>query len=332
MDRLPESVVTLYAELLDQCVRADAEARGALGPGSFVSKKVGGATYWYFQQTNGAERRQTYLGRETPALQKWMNESAAALADRRADEQRRRELLRMLVAGGIKRAPAPVAQVLAIVAEADVFRSGGVVVGTQAFACYAPMLGVRLEERFLQTADIDIAVNIAVPALQADLPAALKNVEPRFFAVPELDPRQPSTSMKVRGRDLRVDFLTAARARQSTEPVYLPQLRIAATPLRGIDYLIDDAVPAVVIGAAGVLVNVPSPARFAFHKLWVARERPVSEQAKARKDTAQAEELLVILSEDRPEDIAHAWRALPTSMRRRIRLASLPERARELIR
>ena len=335
MDRLPETVVTLYAELLDQCIRADAEARMSLAVGSFVSKQVRGATYWYFQQTNGAGRRQTYLGRETPELRRWMGETASARAEQRADEQRRRDLVRMLVAGGARRAPAAAAQVLSIIAEAGVFRAGGVLVGTQAFGCYEAMLGVHLEERFLKTADIDIAIDVALPSVreqeETDLPAALKRIEPRFFAVPELDPRQPSTSMKVRGRDLRVDFLASTRSRRSDDPVLLPRFRIAAMPLRGIAYLIDELAAAVVIGGSGVLVNVPSPARFALHKLWVARERPVSEQAKARKDAAQAEQLLGILAQDRPDDITSAWNALGPSMRRRIRVSALPEAARDLV-
>jgi len=335
VNRLPETVVTLYAELLDQCVHADAEQRASLAGGSFVSKTVRDATYWYFQQTSGSEKRQTYLGRETPALLAWMNESASARAERRTDEQRRRELVRMLVAGGVKRTPAPVTQVLTVLAEAGIFRSGGVLAGTQAYACYAPMLGVRLEERFLQTADIDIAIDVALPDEKAaDVPAALKKIEPRFFAVPELDPGSPSTSFKVRGRDLRVDFLTTRRRRGNEAPVPLPHFRVAATPLPGIDYLIEQPVQAVVAGGSGLLVNVPAPARFAFHKLWVARERPASEQAKARKDLAQAQELLAILAEDRPDDVEDAWRALATrsSMKRRVGVAALPESVRSLLR
>jgi len=49
----------------------------------------------------------------------------------------------------------------------------------------------------------------------------------------------------------------------------------AAQPLRGLDYLIEDSVDAAVIGGSGVRVNIPSPARFAFQKLWVAGERSV---------------------------------------------------------
>ena len=89
----------------------------------------------------------------------------------------------------------------------------------------------------------------------------------------------------------------------------MPRFDIAAQPLSGIDYLIAESVRAVIIGGSGVLVNVPKPARFAFHKLWVAQQRNISEQAKARKDIRQAEQLLEVLAEDRPGDLTAAWRA-----------------------
>ncbi len=67
---------------------------------------------------------------------------------------------------------------------------------------------------------------------------------------------------------------------------------------------------AVVVGGSGILVNVPDPARFALHKLWVAGRRPVSEQAKAAKDLRQAQSLLEVLLSDRPADLTVAWEAL----------------------
>jgi hypothetical protein len=339
MDRLPETVATLYAELLDQCLRSDVEARVAAGGGSFVSKQIRGNTYWYFQQTNGAAKRQKYLGRETPELLKTMSDASAARSERNSDADRRRELVRMLISGGVVREAAPAVQALSILAEAGMFRGGGVLVGTQAFACYANMLGVRFEQQYLRTADVDIAVDLTV-AFQAreessDVPAALRKVEPRFFFVPELDPREPSTSMKVRGRDLRIDFLTTLPTRGKSAPVPLPQFRIAAAPLKGIEYLIEETVPAVVVGGSGVLVHVPTPARFAFHKLWVSRDRPVSEQVKARKDVAQALAVLSVLAEDRPGDITEAWRALEKrpGMIRNVRVAirSLPAELRDRV-
>lgn len=308
MERLSETTVTLYAELLDQCLAAEEES----GSGSYVSKSINGTTYWYLQQSFGSGRKQQrYAGRETPELLARIGKQR----DARMDEKRRRELVEMVVAGGMSREPAAVAQVLRTLSDAHVFRAGGVLVGTLAFGCYASLLGVRFDQQSLRTADIDIAhdptVAMAVrrePAV--DLPARLRQVEPRFFVVPGLDSHEAGTSMKVRGRDLRIDFVTTPGRRRSSQPVPLPSLGLAATPLRGIDYLIGEVTRAVVIAGSGVLVSVPRPGRFALHKLWLSRERDVSQQAKARKDVRQAQQLIEVLAQDRPDELKRAWAAL----------------------
>lgn len=54
---------------------------------------------------------------------------------------------------------------------------------------------------------------------------------------------------------------------------------------------------------AGVLINVPNPARFALHKLVVSCHRPAAQHAKVGKDIQQASELLSGLLDDRPGDV-----------------------------
>jgi hypothetical protein len=325
--RLPETVQTLYAELLDQTLRSNFDE----GAGSFVSKQLGGARYWYRQRVDGGSKRQVYLGRETEEL---LERVRTAREDREAalaDERRRRELVSMLAAGGAARESGAVVQVLRILSDAGVFRLGGVLIGTQAFSCHANLLGVRFDAQSLRTADIDVAQPaIAVPrdSTPTNMLDELRSADTRFVAVPSFDARDPSTSFRVRGRDLRVDFLTPATSRTGSRPVYLPHIGTAAEPMAGLEYLIVDAIPAVVVGGEGVLVHVPTPARFALHKLWVARQRPVSEQTKARKDLRQAEQLLEVLAEDRPDDLARAWKSIRPAMRRTVAaaLARLPEK------
>ena len=105
-------------------------------------------------------------------------------------------------------------------------------------------------------------------------------------------------------------FLTPLFGPDSSKPVFLPALGVSAHPHRFLSYLIEGAAQAVVVGGSGVLVNVPHPARFAFHKLWISDRRPVSEQTKAAKDLRQAGDLLDVLLEDRPADIRAAWDTL----------------------
>ena len=56
---------------------------------------------------------------------------------------------------------------------------------------------------------------------------------------------------------------------------------------------------------AGVLVNVPDPTRYAWHKLIVAERRTMLE--KVPKDLVQAETLFDVLVEDRPDDVRDMW-------------------------
>ncbi len=84
----------------------------------------------------------------------------------------------------------------------------------------------------------------------------------------------------------------------SDAPLYLPALKTAAEPLRFLDFLIYEPVKAVLLHGGGTAVTVPSPERFAVHKLILSRRRKSSE-AKADKDLRQAAVLLQILLQKR---------------------------------
>ncbi|MFP3941786.1 MAG: GSU2403 family nucleotidyltransferase fold protein [Thermoanaerobaculia bacterium] len=318
VQRLPETVHTLFAELFDRVVAADAEAvaRGLPPPGSFVSKRVKGNTYWYLQRSVAGRREQRYLGPESPALLSWMERVREARGERRADAERRSELVDMLVAGGATPTAGAPGRVIEALTASGVFRLGGVLVGTHAFACLANVLGVAFGGRHVRTEDIDVAhdphlaVGVGRDEPRADVPAAPRETDRGFFGVPGFDPREPSTSFTVRGRDLRVDLVTPRRGRSTEEPVVLRRFRAAARPLAFLDYLLEETIQAVLLYGAGVLVNVPDPARFALHKLWLADRRPAALHARARKDLAQAGALLEVLVEDRPRDLRRAWAAV----------------------
>jgi hypothetical protein len=318
--RLPESVHTLYAELLDQVIQAEAEVAALAAPqGSFVSKTIKGKTYWYLQRMEGNRKTQQYLGRESPSLLAWIEGAREARERFAADAGQRARLSSMLVAGGATAESATTVRVLSLIAQTGVFRMGGVLVGTQAFGAYGNMLGVRFEQQALRTQDIDIAqdrsigIALSVETSPLNVGQSLTGSDFGFSPVPAFDSRKPSTSFKIRGRDLRVDFLTPLLGRDSEEPVFLPGLGVAAHPLRFLDYLIESPAQAAVVGLEGILVNVPDPARFAFHKLLISQRRPVSEQAKAAKDLRQAGALIEVLLKDRPGDLPIAWEALRSS-------------------
>jgi hypothetical protein len=328
IQRLPESHLTLYAELLDQMIPAEAEAvaEGALS-GSFTSKNIKGNTYWYLQRSEGSKVRQIYLGPDSPELHGWMEKVTRTQTISKTDHAARVRLGKMLASGGASSEPAAILKVLKMLSESRVFHLGGLLVGTLAFRAYANVFGIRFEKAALQTQDVDIAhdraigVALARDTSSVELEEIIERSGLNLHPVPPLDRKQPSTAFKVRGRDLRVDFLTPMVGRETSEAAFLPAFGLSAKPLRFLDYLIEDPMQAVVFGADVVLVNIPAPARFAFHKLWISLHRPPTFQAKARKDRIQAEQLIEVLIDDRPDDLREAWDSVPQDSRKRIRTA-----------
>jgi hypothetical protein len=66
-------------------------------------------------------------------------------------------------------------------------------------------------------------------------------------------------------------------------------------------------VPALLLSQRDlVLINAPDPARFAWHKLPVSEERPLAMAAKRAKDRLQAAQLLAVLQEEAPTQLATA--------------------------
>jgi hypothetical protein len=310
--RQPEDAQTLYAELLTLLLADDGGRGWSHLAGSFTTKTIAGGDYVYFQYSDpGGKKRQLSIGPRTKAL-------TAILGEQQQQRQRHQEelapierLARLLLAAGVPGLPHAVARVLRALADAGVFRLGGVLVGSYAFALVGNTLGTAWPEVAWRTQDVDLAshLQIAAPALEADVPSALESLQMGFVPVPQLDPRHASTSFKVRGKQLRVDLLTPGRDGQE-DPVFIPRFRAAAAPIKYLSLLIDEAQPAPAIHARGAFLTVvPTPARLALHKLLVSQTRSLTQQTKSSKDLHQAALLLEVLAEDRPDDLERAAEA-----------------------
>lgn len=307
---LPAQTQTLYAELLERLLAESARRGIGSAPGTFTTKTVKGESYAYFQYSEpGGKVRQLYLGRTGPALQgiiaRFKKERPQIDKERAGVE---RLCAQVRVGGGWSMGPRA-ARVLRAFADAGVFEAGAVLVGTHAFGVIGNLLGMRLSGANLRTDDLDLAAVSLLAASEesADAEGALERLQMGFLPVPGLDSRRPSTSFKVRGESLRVDFLTPG---EGDFPVPLPRLGTSAHPLPFMDYLIENPEKGAVVDAGGFLVNVPAPARFALHKVIVADERPLFQQSKAGKDLAQAAQLLEALAEARAGDLRLAHDAL----------------------
>jgi hypothetical protein len=303
---IPLTLQTAYADLLDRCASA-AFSRAFAEDGVFTPKALRGRRYWYFQVTQeDGTRRQRYVGPETPELLERIKSHKEA----RSEQRDRHALVSTLVRSARLPPPeAPIGQIVEALAEAGVFRLRGVLVGTVAYQTYSAMLGTRLSSAAVRTSDVDIAqfryVSVAVEERVPTILDTLKKVDASFRAAPHMH-NQRSVTSYVAKTGLRVDFLTPNRGPDTDAPAPLPALGTDAQQLRFLDFLIHDPEPAVLLYGEGIYVLVPSPQRYAVHKLIIARRRGEG-AAKIDKDLRQAEALLDALVRKRPHELRAAW-------------------------
>lgn len=304
---------TLYAELLEQTLALEASRSAASLPGSFTQRKVKGKTYHYYVYRDLANRyRQVYVGPDSETVRQFV---AKVQADKRhfvADLGRIEELCAALTATGAMITPFSHAKLIQALADSGLFRFGMVLVGSHAFSVIGNLLGVHWGDSH-KTQDVDLAydpdIDVGVAdAEELNIPGVLQQLQMGFIPVPQLSHRQPSTSFRVRGKELRVDFLMPMIGKNREKPVFLPHLHTAVQPLRFLDYLVEKSEQGVIVANRGILVNVPNASRFALHKLIVSQVR--KNQTKAGKDIHQAARLCEVLLESRPGELTKAYRAL----------------------
>ena len=305
---------TLHAELMERLTVREAQRNIGTLPGTFTTKRINGADYVYFLHNDpGGIRRNICVGRQSPLIEQLKEQHKSGRREESEDPIGIRELSQQLKAGRVSTADHALARIIRELADGGVFNAGGVLVGTQAFACIGNILGVIWDRTTLGTQDIDIAaeknVSVAVPNIAADIPKILESLTMGFFPVPTLNRKHPSTSFSIRKSPIRVDMLTPM-IRGNTEPVMISRFNAAAFPLRFLDYLIEDSIPGAVINGDAIAVRIPQPIRYALHKLIVSQERDVTAGAKKHKDLWQAHQILDFFKSERPLDIQPAWEEL----------------------
>ena len=305
--QLPGAAALAYAEALDLALSNKLTSKTGF---SFNSKTRNERRYWYLQHVLGDQRKQYYLGEDSPELQATMARQKA----RWAEGEKSAQILERAVAVAIAAGCTPITnrpfKVLNALAQSSYFDAGAILIGSFAFIALGNMLGARWQPGTVQTQDLDfLASDRAMLVLPGKKPIAevIFNMDEGIRAVPMLDPQAPSVSYTIRGSDFRVDLITHLEGSPGQGPKYVRAIDGHAQPLVFMDYLLHDAQKALLLFKAGVLVNVPTPARYALHKLIVSQRRPPAEAAKALKDIAQASQLVAYLLDQRPGDL---WLAL----------------------
>ncbi len=228
---------------------------------------------------------------------------------RRGELVRRSEICRALRSALPRTMDQTTVRILKALSEAGAFTAGAVLIGTYAFSIYGVMLGRKLKEANARTSDVDFAgIPIAVPD-PISFAEIIQDAEKNMLIVPAAPNSRISTKLKLRDLAYRVELLTPGNTDEN-KPIIIPNLKFGAQPLPFLDFLIEKPTDAVLPADVGIRVKVPLPERYALHKLIVAQARDRSAFAKREKDLAQAEELISVLKEDLPKELAAAWREL----------------------
>ena len=307
MQIVPLTYTTLYAELAQRTLDASFTSEFSTN-GRFITQESRGRRYWYFDTASGAAKKRLYVGPvDDPEITKRVDDFKHLKADVRA----RRKLVSTLVREAyLPRPEQKSGEVVQALAEAGFFRLRGVLVGTVAYQCYPALLGCRLPDATMQTADADFAQFHAISSEVEDsvepLLDKLQTIDQTFRPVPHRADGRYTTQL-VSSDGYRVEFLTPNTGSDDNQghPTRMPALGgVAAEPLRFLDFLIHLPERAVVLHGAGVPVLVPAPERFAVHKLIVATKRQSDRNgvAKSGKDRAQALNLMQALTETRRTD------------------------------
>lgn len=307
---LPAAAQTAYAELHELVQVAEAARSPAFVTGKVAYKTIKAAryAYWAFKELDG-RKREYYLGPAGPAIEAIERARAAGAP---ALDAVARQATAALAQGCIATPPKHF-RIVKRLSEYQFFRAGGLLVGTHAFLALGNQLGVAWGGG-TRTLDLDFAhagpggnVSVALPAdPRANAHDALTSLKHGFL--PSLGGSKGLASLYVSRRepDLRIDFLTAPR-RGSVNEVHAPDLGIALSPLKFLDYLIERPGQAVLLDRADAcLINLPDPARYGLHKLIVAHERG-ARNPKHGKDIGQALALIDWHLRRAPHVLADAW-------------------------
>jgi hypothetical protein len=285
---IPLALRTLFAELQQQVETAPLA-------GSVYRRKLQGGDYIYAKIPVGTIRIDQFVGKSGDPEAEARAKSLQSGADLAAQ---RRRIVAMLKRERMAAPDRTMGAVLDALARAGLFDAGAVLVGTAAYLLSEPLVGRRLPSPTLMTGDLDVAMaSVAITAEPPErLETILRRADPSFEGLLQLTPQAPPSRFRNASGYL-VDLLTPTRTREDSNPVPLTNLSAGAAPLQHLAWLIDGAVQTVALWGAGVLVNVPQPARFAIHKLVVAQRRDATNQAKRAKDLAQAKAVIEALRE-----------------------------------
>lgn len=298
---------TQYAEVKERSVAAGPLLPGT--PGQLVRHEAEGRSYWYrrYYPVPGGTQSDDFVCKANDI------EAHAAAQDNIEFTDWMARQVRALRKLDFQVADKDAARVLVELHNQGLFAGGLVVVGTLAFMVWLNELGARAVAS--RTQDIDLArrqpLKLAAPL---SFLATVQATRLKFSPIPTLSRKAPSTSVKLPGAaGLRVDLLADGPAIGQT--IAVPELSWHAQTIAHFNYLLGDPRPAALLaGGHCIPVNLPSPERFVWHKLYSSIAR-VASRDKAAKDLLQAATLAAVLVEHDDANLDEALADAPAEVR-----------------
>lgn len=307
--RFSPSLTTLYDSLAHQVAAGLPVIAGTPGTISTRSNQAND-TFFVHRYSDGANKPiERYIGRAADA------EAVKRVAQLERDIAEINAVLteaRILIREGYQAADKPSFVTLATLHLHHLFQLGATLIGSHAFGALTNQLGIRTAG--YKTEDLDVARRDAL-ALEnpIDFLQILKGTGINFVEVPRLTVKEPSTSFKEVGKSKFIVDLLAPSRDNCIGLIPVPELNAHAATLPYLAYLLGRTHMGVLLGATGICpVRLPTPERFAIHKLIVSQLRD-KRDAKIDKDIYQASTLLAGLAELFPGAIHEAVREMPPS-------------------
>ena len=302
------SAQSAYAELQDE-LRVQAIDQYRALPGAFHRQQQKGKSYIYYgyRDIDGVGRM-AYVGPEDKRvlelIEKHQVIKSSALHEKIKRQAKSAEAL------GCAVTLTKHFRVINRLEQYGFFRAGGVLIGTHAFLAMGNMLGVNWISSQL-TMDVDFAhagknVSIALGAnVKISVHDALSSLEMGLLPITEFSGKTGAQYRNPKDPELRLDFVTPQTRRGG--PIAMPELGLTLECLKFMEFSLINVTQAVLISREGAcIVNIPSPERYAVHKLIIYGERPLQDRVKANKDLGQAAAIFKVMFESGQADLIRA--------------------------
>ena len=299
---LPIDIQTAYQNLLDRHRRQPSVSIG----GSLMKKAKSGRDYWIARRRIGSRTFDEQVGPDTPDIRAKVDRARKEQAALQEWEQVEASLVAQLRAAGARTLDMQTGKLLNAIARSGFFRAGGILAGTHAFALYELELGVRFEMSMVRTEDIDILAARGISIATTGKTETMSGLFGELGLTPVGGAGDASPVSWQTSQGTPVDILTPRR-RGGQDIVRHEKLGVYAQALPYIEFAMEAPIEAVALYRSGILVRIPSPERYAIHKLIVASLRQGTHRAKSAKDLAQAATLIEVLKEQRPYELETAY-------------------------